>query len=122
MVKTLVVDDDPDVVEAISLILKKEGHQVFQAFSGAEGKEAVKKSKPDLLILDVIMEEPDAGFSLANDLRREGFKKPIILLSSIGKVTGMEFGDDANESPDYYFVDKPIKPQALISKIKEVLA
>jgi DNA-binding response OmpR family regulator len=118
MVKTLIVDDDPDVVEAISLVLENEGYQVEKAFSRAEGAEAFKKVDPDVLILDVMMEEPDAGFTLANDLRREGCTKPIILLSSIGQVTGMEFG----ETSDYFFVDKPIKPAALIAKVKEVLA
>ena len=117
MVKILIIDDDPDIVEAISLVLEKEGYQVSKAFSRKEGSEAVRKVDPDVLILDVMMEEPDAGFTLASDLRREGWGKPIILLSSVGKVTGLEFGDTS----DYYFVDKPVKPDSLIAKVKEVL-
>jgi DNA-binding response OmpR family regulator len=65
MARILIVDDDPDVVEACRLFLQKEGHSVAAAYSRAEGMAAIAAATPDLLILDVILEQPDDGTAMA---------------------------------------------------------
>jgi DNA-binding response OmpR family regulator len=121
MPKILIVDDDPDVVQACRLFLEKEGYTVASAHNRAEGKRALTEQKPDLLILDVMMEEPDDGIAMAQELRREGVGIPILMLTSLVKVTGMEYGRDSEVLPVDEFVEKPIAPAKLIAKVKNLL-
>ena len=87
MAKILIVDDDPDIVEACSLFLRKAGHAVEGAYSRAEGMRALAAARPDLLILDVMMEQPDDGFVMAQELRRQGFRLPILMLTSVASAS-----------------------------------
>lgn len=121
MAKILIVDDDPDVVEASSLFLRKEGYEVDYAYDRATGMEKVKGYQPDLVILDVMMEMPDDGIAMAQDLRRAGFKAPILMLTSIGKATGLEFGKDSDMVPVDAFEEKPVGPEALVARVRELL-
>jgi len=121
MATVLIVDDDPDVVEAIDLFLTKEGYTIARAFDRGEGMAQVEKVQPDLIVLDVMMEQPDDGITMAQELRRKGFTKPILMLTSVGKATGMEFGRDADLVPVDDFQEKPIDPQTLVSKVKGLL-
>ena len=121
MAKILIVDDDPDVVEAVRLFLSKAGHEVVGSFSRAEGMSRLNDVKPDLLILDVMMEQPDDGIAMAQDLRRSGFKKPIIMLTSVSKALGMSYGRDNEMVPVDEFIEKPVLPTALIDKVNNLL-
>ncbi len=122
MARILIVDDDPDVVEACRVVLEPEGHTVAPSSNRADAMAAIAKNKPDLLILDVIMEQPDDGIAMAQELRRSGFSAPIIMLTSIGKVTGFPYGVDRELVPVDYFHEKPIDPDVLVSKVGELLA
>jgi len=122
MATILIVDDDPDVVEACRLFLERDHHKVVCAYSRAEGMKAVAESKPDLLILDVIMDQPDDGIAMAQDLRRAGFAAPILMLTSIGRVTGLSYGKDEELVPVDAFHEKPIDPAALMSVVNDLLA
>jgi DNA-binding response OmpR family regulator len=121
MAKVFIVDDDMDVVEACRLFLQKEGHKVDAAYSRSEGMKALETADPDLLILDVIMEQPDDGIAMAQDLRRKGFKKPILMMTSISKVTGLNYGKDEDLVPVDDFVEKPVDPATLVKKVSELL-
>jgi DNA-binding response OmpR family regulator len=121
MAKILIVDDDPDVVEAVRLFVSKAGHEVVSAFSRSEGMTRVNDAKPDLLILDVMMEQPDDGIAMAQDLRRAGFKKPIIMLTSVSKALGMSYGRDNDLVPVDEFIEKPVLPAALVEKVTNLL-
>lgn len=121
MARILVVDDDPDITFAISLFLKKEGHDVHTAASRADGMKALETSRPDLMILDVMMEQPDDGLAMAQDLRRAGNKVPIIMLTSVGRATGMSFGQDSEMVPVDAFFEKPVRPEDLLAKVGELL-
>ena len=121
MARILVVDDDPDITFAISLFLKKEQHDVQLAASRAEGMKALETFTPDLMILDVMMEQPDDGIAMAQDLRRAGVMLPIIMLTSVGKVTGMSYGSDNDLVPVDAFFEKPVRPEDLLTKITELL-
>lgn len=121
MARVLIVDDDPDVVEACRLFLQKEHHQVEYAYNRTDGMKAIRETKPDLVILDVIMEQPDDGIAMAQELRREGNRTPILMLTSISRVTGMSYGKDNDLVPVDAFIEKPVDPGTLLQKVAELL-
>jgi DNA-binding response OmpR family regulator len=121
MAKILVVDDDLDMTEACQLVLEQAGHEIMTANSYQDGMRAVANFQPDLLILDVMMAELDDGIAMAQELRRTGFDRPILVLSSISKATGMEYGVDNAMIPVDDFVEKPISPAALVEKVAKLL-
>lgn len=121
MAKILVIDDDYDMTDACRLVLEQVGHQVAVAHSVTEGMTEIDGFGPDLLILDVMMNEPDDGIAMAQELRRIGFEKPILMLTSINKVTGMEYGRDNPMVPVDEFVEKPVSPAVLIEKVANLL-
>jgi DNA-binding response OmpR family regulator len=121
MAKILVVDDDPDIRYAVSLCLRHEGYEVETASNRAEGMAALASGRPDLLVLDVMMELPDDGIAMAQELRRRGVTLPILMLTSVGKVTGMEFDKDSDLVPVDAFFEKPVRPEDLLAKIEELL-
>jgi DNA-binding response OmpR family regulator len=120
--KILIVDDDPDILEAGRLVLEKEGYEVVCASNRAEGMAQIGAAAPDLLILDVMMESPDDGFVMAQDLRREGCDLPIMMLTSVGTATGMNFGRDDEMVPVDDFQSKPVDPATLVAKVKTLLS
>ena len=121
MPKILVVDDDPDITETIRLVLEKAGHKVSSASNQRDGIQAAEKFKPDLLLLDVMMEESDDGIAMAQELRRRGFKKPILMLTSLGSVTGYTFGRQEGVVPVDDFQEKPISPAKLLERVSALL-
>jgi CheY-like chemotaxis protein len=130
--RILVVDDDPDIVEAMRLILEAQDYEVISAGSSAEGLAMLEETQPHLIILDVMMETDTEGFHFAYTLRNaeagseyEPFKNvPILMLTAISQRTGMEFDPESDEEflPVDDFVEKPIKPDDLVSKIKRLLS
>jgi DNA-binding response OmpR family regulator len=122
MAKILIVDDDPDVVDAVQLFLEKEGYEVATASSRAEGMQKIQESAPDLLLLDCMMESADDGMVMARELRSQGFTAPILMLSSIGITLGQDFDKDEEVLPVDEFLEKPIEPGVLLSKVGEALS
>jgi DNA-binding response OmpR family regulator len=121
MARILVVDDDPDILFAVSLYLKREQHDVRTAASRDEAMEALKAFPPDLMILDVMMEQPDDGIAMAQELRRAGSTVPIIMLTSVGKVTGMSYDRDSDLVPVEVFFEKPVRPDELLKAVSGLL-
>lgn len=115
-----VIDDDPDILEASTLILEASGYEVITANNPTTGFDIVNEKSPDLIILDVMMDEPDDGFFLAQKLKKVLPKIPILMYTSISKTIGLQFG--ANELvPVDDFVEKPISSEELIQKVKNLL-
>ena len=115
-----IIDDDPDILDASSLVLTSKGYEVVTADNPDDGYKIVKEKNPDLIILDVMMNEPDDGFFLAKKFRRENIETPIIMYTSVSKSIGMEFG--INEIvPVDDFVEKPIAPDVLVDKVAKLL-
>ena len=79
------VDDDPDYREVVRTLLENNGYEVMEAASGEEGIELFKKRRPDLVIVDLMMEEVDSGTSFVKELRLLGNTAPIYMLSSVGE-------------------------------------
>jgi len=119
MEKILLVDDELDILEFIGYNLTKEGYDVITATNGKEAIEAAKKTKPDLIILDVMMPGMD-GIETCHEIRSIDFLKDTLItfLSARGEDYSQVAGFDAG-ADDY--ISKPIKPRLLISKIKAIL-
>ena len=75
---------------------------------------------PDLIILDVMMDEPDDGFFLAQKLRREKISTPILMYTSVSKTIGFDYGQSEMVPVDD-FVEKPISPDELVTKVAQLL-
>ncbi len=115
-----IIDDDPDIIEASSLVLKSKGYDVVTANNPDDGYKVVIENNPNLIILDVMMDEPDDGFFLAQKFRRDKITTPILMYTSVSKTVGMEYG--AGELvPVDDFVEKPISPEELINKVDNLL-
>ena len=120
MAKIAIIDDDPDIIDASSLVLTSKGHEVFTANNPDDGYKIVKDNSPDLIILDVMMNEPDDGFFLAQKFRKNNITTPIIMYTSVSKTTGIDYG--VNEMvPVNEYVEKPISPAQLIEKVEKLL-
>jgi DNA-binding response OmpR family regulator len=120
MHKIAIIDDDPDIVEANRILLEANGFEVVSAGSADEGNALIATENPDLIILDVMMQEPDDGFFLALKLRKQGVAVPIIMLTSVSKAVGFNFV--ANDMvPIDEFLEKPVPPAILLSKVRHFL-
>ncbi len=85
----LVIDDDPDIRYALKLVLESNGYAVAEAATAENGLKAYKESQPDLLIVDLMMEEVDAGVAFVKELRLLGNQAPVYMLSSVGDNLSM---------------------------------
>lgn len=126
MHKILIIDDDVDITTAMKAVLDSKNYQVSVAKDGDDGLKKVKLDKPDLIILDVMMETRDKGFEVARELKKSCDYKdiPIIMLTAIKKKTGLDFGNEAGEEdwlPVDDYCDKPLNPNELISKVELLL-
>ena len=126
MSKILIIDDDPDLVEAMKVVLESKQYQVAVAKNGEEGLKKVRLDKPHLIILDVMMESMDKGFDVARVLKKDKDHKdiPILMLTAIKEKTGLGFEKEAGD-PDWLpvddYCDKPLNPEELISKVEVLL-
>jgi DNA-binding response OmpR family regulator len=115
-----VIDDDSDILEASSLILRSGGYQVITADNPDDGYRIVHESKPELIILDVMMDGPNDGILLARRFRKENILDPILMYSSVSKSVYFENDRDEALGIDE-FVEKPISPEELIGKVNLLL-
>src|SRR5574342_574500 len=116
MPKILVVDDEPSIVNLVSVYLRAEGYEVHTASDGPSGLKAARFLKPDLLVLDVMLPGMD-GVELLANLRRESDVYVILLTArteETDKIVGLSVGAD-----DY--VTKPFSPRELTARIKAAL-
>ena len=123
--KIMIIDDDIDLVEAMRITLESDNYKVIDAQEGAKGLEILKKEKPDLLILDVMMGTLDEGFHLAYQIRNDEQIKdiPILMITAVGAQTGFEFDKQRDEDflPVDEFIEKPVNPQVLLDTVKRNL-
>ncbi|HDZ90380.1 MAG: response regulator [Deltaproteobacteria bacterium] len=120
----LVVDDDPDLVETVSMMLESKGCEVGQAYDGIEGEESIKKRRPDLIILDIMMPRKD-GYVLCAELKADEKTRdiPVVLLTAVGEAvptTTYTHADGmATEADDY--IAKPIDTEGLWEVVTALL-
>ena len=117
--RILCVDDDPDILSYLQLVLEGEGFEFSGANNAEEGLQSYKKAPPDLIILDLMMEEVDAGTRFVKDLKLLGSDVPIFLLSSVG--------DNLSMTTDYSSLglagifQKPIDREVFLNVLRAVL-
>jgi DNA-binding response OmpR family regulator len=115
----LCVDDDADLLDLLRRQLEKGGYAVDTAFTAEEGLVKFKQQAPDLIIVDLMMEEIDAGTNLVKELKLAGNKAPIYLLSSMGDQLDVSTGY-RQLGLDGVF-QKPVNAEALLRTIKAKL-
>ena len=123
--KVLLVDDDPDFVEAVRVIVESGGYDVRVAYDGQEGLEAVAEEKPDLIVLDVMMPVMNGHAACARlKADPETAKIPIILLTAVAdRVTTSTYTHrDMLESEAEDYMPKPVEPAELLTLIKSWMA
>ncbi len=119
MSRILLIEDDADIVELVRYNLQKEGFQVSSARDGVAGLNLVRKSPPDVLILDLMLPKL-SGLEVCKEIRRDSAleRLPIIMLTARGeesdRVSGLEMGAD-----DY--VTKPFSPREIVARVKALL-
>ncbi len=126
--KILIIEDDHDLVEAMTLILKSRDYQVVRAYNTETGVKMIKEEKPDVVILDVMFGSKGRtkGFDLALKVRQDKntARVPILMLTSINEVyPGFNFSPDTDEEflPVDEFLKKPAQSEELIEKVKKLL-
>ncbi len=132
MKKILIVDDDPDIVEAMRMVLEAQNFEVHSAINGTEGLRKIKQVTPDLVILDVMMDQLTEGFQVTYTLKNAApgseyapfAKIPILMLTAIGKETHMKFNPETDNEflPVEAFLEKPVQPKMLIEKVRSLLS
>lgn len=122
--KILLVDDDPDFVEAVKVIVESGGYEVRVAYDGLEGLEAVAEEKPDLIVLDVMMPVMN-GHAACAKLKADPATAsiPIILLTAVAErvTTSTYTHRDMLESEAEDYMPKPVEPAELLTLIKSWL-
>ncbi len=122
--KILLIDDDPDFVEAVKVIVEHGGYDVQVAYDGQEGLEAVAEEKPDLIVLDVMMPVMNGHEACAKLKTDENTKDiPVILLTAVAdRVTTSTYTHrDMLESEAEDYMPKPVEPKELLELIKNWL-
>jgi two-component system, OmpR family, alkaline phosphatase synthesis response regulator PhoP len=122
--KILLVDDDPDFVEAVRVIVESGGYQVRVAYDGQEGLDAVAEEKPDLIVLDVMMPVMNGHAACARlKADKATASIPIILLTAVAdRVTTSTYTHrDMLESEAEDYMPKPVEPTELLTLIKSWL-
>jgi CheY-like chemotaxis protein len=123
--KILIADDDPDIVEAMKTILEANGFAVSTAPNGQECLRKLRQSKPDLLILDVMMTTETEGFHVAYEIRNDKDLRdiPVLMLTAIEEKSGFKFSPEQDEEylPVEAFVSKPVEPEDLVRRINQLL-
>lgn len=108
----LYIDDDPDYRDALRAILESEGYQMLEAASAEAGLAVFKDRQPDVVLVDLMMEEIDSGTSFVKELRATGSTVPIYLLSSVGD--DMALTADQRDLGFAGIFQKPIDRKALL--------
>jgi len=123
--KILIVDDDPDLVEAVTMILESKNYDVATAYGGIEGLQKAKTENPDLIVLDVMMPDKD-GYAVCKEMKADPqlSKIPILLLTAVvSHIATTRYTQQMGletEADDY--IDKPVEPEVLVTRIETLLS
>ncbi|HEY3275727.1 MAG TPA: response regulator [Syntrophorhabdaceae bacterium] len=124
--KILLVDNDIDFVDLNKAVLENNGFVVVPAFAGREVMDKVRFEKPNVIVLDLMMEKHDTGFAVAKALKADPIYRniPILMLTAVGAETGADFTQELDgywmKTDDY--ANKPLAPEDLVTKIYGLLA
>lgn len=123
--KILIVDDDPDYLFLLENQVNRMGYEVIKAGSEKEGTELLAGMKPDLAIVDLMMENADSGFILSSRIKSLYPETPVILATAVTSETGLVFGVDEDEDRKWIkadrYLEKGIRPDQLKAEIHKLL-
>ncbi|MBF0626670.1 MAG: response regulator [Magnetococcales bacterium] len=130
MARILIIDDDQDITDNLTMILEGIGHQITVKADTDHLLEDVRAVHPDLIILDIMMpEDSQAGFKAARLLNQDEAigKIPVLILSAVNQRSKLSFGfSESDISTDFMpveaFIEKPVEPKILIEKINSLLS
>jgi CheY-like chemotaxis protein len=124
MTKILIVDDDPDFTNSTRIVLEKAGHNVINAISGDEGFKRAKEEKPDLIVLDVIMDSVLDGISMSQRMHDDLEVRdiPIVMVTSIANTDYAELFPTDEYIHIRAFMTKPVAPANLLKQVEKLLA
>ena len=122
----LIIDDDPDVLESLRVILGDQGYNVNTASNKDDGLKLCSSQKPDLIILDIMMESDLEGYDMLNDFRKDDSMAnvPIIMYSGMAQQLGVNFRsavEDEKMFPGVSFVDKRQEVKELVEEVNKIL-
>ena len=115
----LCIDDDQDFLDSLKIIIEGNGYAVTVAGSAELGVKKYKEINPDLVIVDLMMEEVDSVINFVKDIKAIGAKQPIYLLSSVGD--NLNLNTDYNKLGLSGVLQKPINPDVLLKTLKAKL-
>ena len=131
--KILIVEDDPDMVEATRLILESRSYDVLTASDATEAMEQLTAGKPDLILLDIMMPDGTEGFQFVwqvrNELPDDLANVPIVVISAIHDYTELRFYPEQSDGtyqpgeflPVQGFIDKPVEPADLLARVEQAI-
>jgi DNA-binding response OmpR family regulator len=124
--RLLIIDDDLDILRSLKVILEDRGFIVSTASNKKEGLQLYSSQKPDLIILDIMMDYDLEGYGMLNDFRKDDAMNstPIIMYSGMAQQLGVNFRsavEDDNMFPNVSFVDKREEVEDLILEIERLL-
>ena len=121
----LVIDDDPDFLEFVRIVLESRDYQVVTAETAGEGLSKMVQLEPDLVLLDVVMSYQFNGLSVTQEIRRTPQLRdiPLILVSAIVSDEDPDFFPPSEDGPDHdLFLSKPIEPAELLKRVDELIS
>lgn len=121
--KILLVDDDLDILEQTKLMLESKGYKVVTASSSDEGWKKFQQEKPNIAVLDLIMEEYYSGFVLAYKIKKASVEKmiPVIILTSVTYVTGLKFDAATVEEKEWTKCDAILNKPVVIDELTKII-
>ena len=121
----LCLDDDPDILSFLQIVLEAEGYAFAGADSAEEGLRKYKEVDPDLIIVDLMMEESDSGFALCHEIKQRYPSTPIIVVTSASGLTGYDFESLTGDQRAWVQADavlaKPIRFDQLAGQVSRLL-
>jgi len=120
----LLVDDDGDFVEMNKVLLEENGYAVRTAFNAKQCLEHAAAEKPDLIILDMMMENRNEGFDLSRELRNSEYTKgiPLVMITSVNDIRPFRIEPDHTWLPVDALIEKPVDPPLLLDVVNRILA
>ncbi len=118
----LIVDDDPDILMQLGAILRTENYNVEAAHDAAEAEEVLLRVRPDLAVVDLMMEKMDSGFMLCHQIKKLYPGTPVLMLTAVKASTGISFPAGAGGWLEIdLMLDKPLRPEQLTAGVRRLL-
>jgi CheY-like chemotaxis protein len=124
----LIIDDDADFRSAIRSTLEEAGYQILEAASTGQGRCMLSETRPDLILLDIMLEDISSGFRFLREIRNHAAQNgekniPILMISAIKELTDLDFHSRGGTEllPVDAFLDKPVLPENLIKQVQKLI-